>query len=245
MNAVIGNKQQHLVEQFVTKLRDAAGENLASVLLYGSAAAEDFSQTYSDLNVLCVMRSLDADSLAKLAPALRWWESREQPSAMLFTLDELRHSADVFAIELHDIKARHRLLFGEDPTPIIDVPMKLHRVQLERELRASILKLRQRYMVASEDRVNLAQLMAKSVSTFHTLFRHTLIAMGEDAPWERRAVVDRLEHALGIDAAPLRTVLDLREGKIPARDVAVETVFAGYLRALSAAVDEVDRRLPR
>ena len=49
----------------VTKLKDAAGGNLLSAILYGSAATEEFHPGHSDLNVLCIMQSLGCDDLSK------------------------------------------------------------------------------------------------------------------------------------------------------------------------------------
>ena len=58
-------KEQDLTD-LVTKLKDAAGSNLLSVILYGSAATEEFHEGHSDLNILCVMQSLGRDDLGKL-----------------------------------------------------------------------------------------------------------------------------------------------------------------------------------
>ena len=58
------------------------------------------------------------------------------------TLEELRESADVFAIELIDIQRSHRTLFGQDVVAAINVPMNLHRVEVEHELRTTLLRLR-------------------------------------------------------------------------------------------------------
>src|SRR2546422_8340651 len=81
-----------------------------------------------------------------------WWTRKGHPSPYVFTLEELRQSADVFAIELWDIKSSRKVLFGEDVFDGLDVPMGLHRIQVERELRASLVRLRQRYLTAAQDR---------------------------------------------------------------------------------------------
>ena len=69
---------------------------------------------------------------------------------MLFTIEELRCSADVFAIELYDIKQRHKVLFGADHFTNLEVPMDLHRVAVERELRTNLIRLRQKYMAIAD-----------------------------------------------------------------------------------------------
>src|ERR1035438_1322445 len=113
-------KEQDLTD-LVTKLKDAAGVNLLSVILYGSATTDEFHEGHSDLNILGVVQSLGRDDLARLHDASAWWVKKGHPAPLFFTLDELRHSSDIYAIEFMDIKAGHRLLHGDDvvaPLPV-------------------------------------------------------------------------------------------------------------------------------
>jgi len=71
----------------------------------------------------------------------------------------LRHSADVFAIELLDMKQHRRMLLGEDFFDSVDVPMTLHRLQVERGLRTGVIRLRQAFLRSrrrSERRIKAA-----------------------------------------------------------------------------------------
>lgn len=231
------------LNQLVEKLKEAAGQNLKGVVLYGSAAAGDFQPKHSDVNVLCVLERLDAAELEKLNPAAVWWERKSHPAPLLLTRDELYGTADVFAIEMLDIKARHRVLFGEDIFARLEVPMVLHRVQVERELRTNLMRLRQRYLAAPRNRSALLGLLTASVSSFLVLFRHALLALGETPPQGKREVVDRLAALAGFDAAPLHTVLDVREGKQKESQVDVLLTMRGYLEGITRVAEEVDRRL--
>ena len=94
------------------QLKQALGGNLAAVVLYGSAAGGEFRQGHSDLNVLCLLKMIDTSELAKFRPVSRWWWRKGHPAPMAFTLQELRDMADVFPIELLDMKERHRILLG-------------------------------------------------------------------------------------------------------------------------------------
>jgi predicted nucleotidyltransferase len=227
----------------VTKLKDAAGNNLLSVILYGSAATEEFHEGHSDLNVLCVMQSLSSGDLSKLHPATAWWAKKGHPAPLFFTLDELRHSADIFAIELLDIQAAHRVLHGEDVMASLHVPMDLHRLHVERELRNNTLRLRQHYLRYPADSRKTLALMTSSISTFAALFRHALIALGEDPPPTKRGAMDRLGSALGFDPSPFHTIFEIREGHKRGRDVDVQATFDAYLDRVSKVADEMDRRL--
>ncbi len=135
--------------ELVERLKSAIGANLKTVVLYGSAAAGNFQPQHSDLNVLCVLDRLDGAELQKLGPTARRWEKKGHPAPLVFGLEELQRAADVFAIELLDIQEKHRLLFGANIFAGMRVPLRLHREQVERELRTNLVRLRQRYLVAA------------------------------------------------------------------------------------------------
>ena len=234
--------EQNLTD-LVTRLKNAAGSNLLSVILYGSAVTEEFHPGHSDLNVLCIMQSLGREDLSKLHPASAWWTKKGHPALLFFTPNELRHSADIFAIELLDIKAAHRVLHGEDVIASLHVPMDLHRLQVERELRNNTLRLRQHYVLHPADSRKTLGLMTSSISTFAALFRHALIALGEDPPPTKRGTMDRLGSVLGFDPSPFHTIFDIREGRKRERDVNVQATFDAYLDRVARVAEEIDRRL--
>ena len=227
----------------VTKLKQAAGPNLLSIILYGSAATEDFHPKHSDLNVLCILGELGKEQLDVLHSASAWWSKKGHPSPLFFTLKELHHAADVFAIELLDIKAARRILYGVDVIEPLAIPMDLHRAHVERELRTNVIRLRQHYVMYPNDSSKTLRLMVDSISTFVALFRHALMALGEKAPPTKRIAVDLASSALGFDSAPFHTVLDIREGRKRARELDVQATFGKYLEGVVKATEEVDRRL--
>ena len=234
--------EQNLTD-LVTRLKNAAGSNLLSVILYGSAATGEFHPGHSDLNVLCIMQSLGGDDLSKLHAASAWWAKKGHPAPLFFTLSELQHSADIFAIELLDIKAAHRVLHGEDVIASLHVPMDLHRLHVERELRNNTLRLRQRYVMYPADSRKTLELMTSSISTFAALFRHALIALGEDPPPTKRTTMDRMGSVLGFDPSPFHTIFEIREGRKRERDVDVQATFDAYLDRVAKVTEEIDRRL--
>lgn len=230
-----------LLAELVDRLKKAAGANLRSVVLYGSAASGHYQPGHSDLNVLALVERLDGAALEALRPAIVWWTGKGNPQVLMFTLEELRRSADVFAIELLDIKSRHKVLYGEDSFSALEVPMDLHRVEVERELRTKLIRLRQAYMDASGDPRRLLRLLTESSSSFLTLFRHSLIALGEEPPARRHEVLDRIGARLNVDVTPFHSVLEVREEKRRPKDIDVISVGRAYLESVRRIADEVDR----
>jgi predicted nucleotidyltransferase len=234
------NREKELSD-LVDELQLAAGSNLKSLVLYGSAAGGEFHEAHSDLNVLGIFERLDAAALVRLHPVVQMWTGKGHPAPLLLTIAELRSAADIYAIEFLDIIARRRTLAGEDLFATLEVPMGLHRLQVERELRLNVLRLRQAALVAGEGGAQLGKLMLDSVAAFCVLFRHALIALDEKAPDSRRESCRRLAALLRLDSAPLETVLDVRESKQPAKALTADT-FAAYLAAVSIAAEQFDRR---
>jgi hypothetical protein len=230
------------IEEFVRRLREAAGSNLESVVLYGSAANGNYHAEYSDLNFLCILHDTSYASLQALAPFARWWSKQRQPAPLLMRSGEMVATNDVFSIELIDMQAHRRVLFGADPVEGLKVPQRFHRVQVEYELREKLLLLRQRALLAEKDD-QLWELMAGSVPSFATLFRHALIALGREASLERREAINELAQLLRFDPSSILRVLDVRERKATSKTIAARPLFAAYLAAIEEVTAAMDKML--
>ena len=231
------------ISDFVSRLRAAAGTNLESVILFGSAVAGDFHPEFSNVNLLCVVRDTSFAALQNLAPAVKWWDGQKQAPPLFMTRDEIAHSGDVFTIELLDIQEHHRVLFGDDVVQGLSIPASLHRVQVEYELREKLTLLRQRMLLASGKDSRLWELMLGSVSSFSTLFRHALIVLGHGAPAGKREAVRMLSKQIGFDGSAILQILDVRERKLERKKLNVADVFSRYLAAVEQVAAAVDRML--
>ncbi len=231
------------INEFISRLRAASGENLLSVILYGSAADGEFHPEFSNVNLLCVLRETTFATLAAMAPAVEWWTRQKHHAPLVLTREEMERSTDVFSIEFLDMKQRHRVLFGEDVLSGLQIPMHLHRAQLEYELREKLILLRERLLLATGDKKQLWDLMLGSLSTFTTLFRHGLIALGEMPPNAKRDVVQALAVRTPFDATAFLQLLDIREHKAETKQFDVTDTFARYLATVQQVTAAVDKML--
>jgi predicted nucleotidyltransferase len=235
--------REEKLAEFTRRLHEAAGDNLNSIVLYGSAARGEYHEHKSDLNLLCVLNSAKANDLARLARVIHWWSGQlKEPPPQFFTFEELRHSADVFAIELLDIGQNHKILFGPDPVAGLEVPMNLHRIEVEHDLRALLQKLRIHFVHYSEDDTQLREIYVKSVSGMTVLLRHVLIALGEDVPADRSRLYQRIEELTGADAGVFELGRTLRDNH-PFAEIA--RAFGKYLEAISAVMYALDAIVPK
>lgn len=232
------------LNELVRRLKEFAASNLECVILFGSAARGDFREGHSDLNVVCILRSLNVEELGRLANVVKWWRvDQKEPAPLFFTHEELRQAADVFAIEILDMKHGRRVLYGEDVIAGIEVPMNLHRLQIEHDLRTVLLKLRQHYVRAPGNAKELEPVLRKSFSGVLTLLRHTVIAFGETASVHSHEIVARAASLTGADASAFAALLKLREtGEFHDEIV---PVYGAYLRALEKVLHALDHHFPK
>jgi hypothetical protein len=231
------------IDEFVSRLQAAAGANLESVILFGSAVAGDFHPEFSNLNLFCVVRDTSFGALQTLAPVIQWWNGQKQPPPLFMTRSEIERSTDVFTIELIDMQQHHRIVFGTDVLQGLKIPANLHRVQVEYEMREKLALLRQHLLLATGNDSRLWELLLRSVSSFATLFRHALMVLGHAAPVGKREAVENLAKQIGFDASGILQVLDVRERKAERKQFAVADVFSRYLAALEQVTAAVDKML--
>jgi hypothetical protein len=168
---------------------------------------------------------------------------QKEPAPLFFTHEELRQAADVFAIEILDMKQGRRVLYGEDLVAAIEVPMNLHRLQIERDLRTVLLKLRQHYLRAPGNAHELAPVLRKSFSGVLALLRHTLIAFGETPPVHAKEIVARAGVLTGAEPSAFDGLLKLRESGEFHGDIV--PVYGAYLKAIERVLHALDHHFPK
>jgi predicted nucleotidyltransferase len=230
--------------ELVKRLKEFAAANLESVILFGSAARGDFREAHSDLNVAGILHSLTVEELGRLAHVVSWWcVEQKEPAPLFFTREELKHAADVFAIEILDMKHGRRVLYGADVVAEIEVPMNLHRVQIEHDLRTTVLKLRQHYLRAPGNSKELAPVLRKSFSGVLTLLRHVVTAFGQEPPVAAHDIVARAAVLTGSTMTAFEPLLKLREtGEFHGEIV---PVYGAYLKALEKTLETLEHHFPK
>ena len=233
--------RQRLLDELVRRLSAALGEDLVSVVLYGSAAAGDFQERASDLNVLAVLSDIGETQLERARGPVGWWIQRKQPAPVLLSVEEIENASDAFAIEFIDIRAAYRILHGQDLVTSIEIESAHHRHQVEHELRSLLLRLRERYLGLPEDSKAVRALMTESLPSFSTLIRHALILAGQSTSVKKHEVFLQAAREFGIRAEPFETVLALRAGAKRISNAEVRPLFLAYLREITAMAAHVDR----
>ena len=227
-------------EQLVEKLRKVQPLSLRSVILYGSAVTGDFVKKRSDYNVLVIAENLGVAELRALSGLARRWVRAGNPPPLLFTLERLKQSADVFPIEILDMKAANRVLYGEDVLSRIPVSEENLRHQVESELKGKLIQLREAYLITGGKPRDVVEVLVRSIASFLVLFRAALRLYQVAAPARKLDALAALAQQIPLDSEPFETVEALKEGRIKVRRVNADALFGNFLKTVETVVDAID-----
>ena len=222
-------------------LQATHGDNLVSVVLYGSAAAGDHIELRSDYNLLITLKSITPEDLRLAQPPMREWQRLGHPLPVYFTAEELSDAADVFPIEFHQMANARVVLYGQDPFEVVRLSDANLRHQTEYELRSKLIQLRRMYIPASTSIEKLCDLMSDSLASFAALFRAVLILYGEDAPVAKPDCVRAAVRRFGLQIEPFEKIFAFRASDYePPTEKEANDIFAAYMTQIDGVIQAVD-----
>jgi len=168
-----------IVQAWAKGLKQELGNNLVSVILYGSAARGEYVRARSDLNLMLVFKKLDLEHITKVGKMMRRRVRKQAPQLVFWTEEELTNAWDVFPLEFEDIKENHRCLVGKDLFKKRRVDTKRMRYQLEFELRSKLLTVRDTWLSSNRDKYALEMFLVKAGTSFDYLIRKAEAVFGK------------------------------------------------------------------
>lgn len=229
-----------VLERFTAGLKEIYGNDLVSVVLYGSAASGEFTDKHSNLNILIVLKDASIQSLAGCRDLIRRSEFHII-NPVFMTDDYIKRSLDVFPIEFLDMKDNYRVLSGADPLKDVSVDIKNLRFQCEHELKSRIVILKQAYAKAGRGESETGRILFKSATSAIHILRNALRLKGISAPYDKKDALDLIIREFGLDGAAWRRIIDARSGGVRIDKGEEDGLFAALAADLEKASVLIDR----
>lgn len=243
----LDTQTEQTIQKFAREIQTLYGNDLVSLVLYGSAAGADFVPDRSDLNFLVVLKEVTLEALSKALPLVRDWHRQKIATPLFVDPEFLRSSLDVFPIEFLDMQEQHRLLAGVDILLELKISPKNLRLQCEEELKGKLLNLRRAYLETGNRASALEELMISSVKSFLVITRHLLRLKGLKPAQEFLEVLVQAEEAFGTPFEAIRDAHSLRLGALHLEKSQATALFDRYLadiERLAACADALFREAP-
>lgn len=206
------------------------GEDLVSVILYGSAASNDYIPGKSDINFMIVLSEKGIDSLDRTFEVIAKWKKRNVATPLFLTEEYVRTSLDAFPIEYLNFQNNYELAYGKDILKDLSFDLEFLRLQCEREVKGKLLLLREAFLETQGKGKYLQQLTTQSLGAFVAIFNALLHLKGNELPRHKREVIKQVCLAFDMDGRLFEKLLDIKEKKLKLSDSEMTELFKAYLK---------------
>ncbi len=183
----------------VERLQAGLGDNLQSVTVVGSSLTEDYRPATSDINTVVVVERHDMMALNAVASLARPMSRQKVTPPLLMTPSYIERSRDVFGVEFLDFQLTHKTILGDDPFAALHIEKKDVRLQCERELKATLVRLRQGYVTAAGDRTMIRDILISTGKGLAPLARAMLWLRDVERPKTMEAALRRAGDEFQVD----------------------------------------------
>jgi len=216
------------------------GEDLVSIILYGSAAGENYRPGKSDINFMVVLSEKGIEQLDRAFSVVKKWQKRKVAVPLFLSETYVETSMDVFPIEYLNFQRNHVLVFGKDILKDLSFDFQFIRLQCEREIKGKLLLLREAFIEASGKARELRRVIGHSMPALIAIFEALLHLKGKEVPKQKRALVRSTCETFQMDAGVFERLLDIREGRIKTGNAEIGKLFKIYLREMRKLAKLVD-----
>ena len=222
------------------------GDDLISIMLYGSAASGDYIPGKSDINFLIMLSEKGIDSLDRTFDLIARWKKRNVATPLFLTEAYVSTSLDVFPIEYLNFQNSYKLVYGKDILKDLSFDRGFLRMQCEREVKGKLLLLREAFLESRGKGKDLQQLIAQSLGAFIAIFNGLLHLKGEELPRHKRDVIKNVCQAFDMDNDLFAKLLDVKEKRVKLSGPEITNLFKAYLKQVQKlwkVVDTLDKEV--
>ncbi len=223
-------------KDFVIQAKTAFGDNLESIILYGSILTENYNPISSDINLLIILDHADPERIIVLGKYTSKILQENNITPTIMSSGEFISSADIFPMEYFDIRDLHKVLYGKDVFQDITLSRANLRLQTEDRLRGCINSLRQVLLLSESNPRYIANGVRHTQGLYNAIFRSILRLVGEEKiAYTYRDNLKAASEYIDFNPQPFKDICRI------AKDTPVESVVVELVLALVNIVDFVDK----
>lgn len=237
----IPEKPEEVFDQFSNDIEKIFGKGVVSIVLFGSAATDEYIPKKSDINFLVVLTQEGIEQIQKVQRFVARWQKRRISVPLFLTRGYINASLDSFPIEFLNMQAAYRVIKGEDVLKGIKIKKRDLRLQCERELKGNLLKLRQGFIQTGGKARALKLLITGSIVAFTSIFRALLHLRGKDVPGTKQEILLATCREFGLNEGLFSVLLSLRGGGAKLTCSQLEENTRRYISEIQKLSEFVDK----
>lgn len=231
---------QPAIIEFADRILKELGDNVLSIIVYGSAAGVNYKPGISNINMAVIVRELDFSVLRQGVSLVRGGHKRKIATPLFLTKGYITSSLDVFPVEFTEIKEQHRVIFGEDIFKDLVIPVEDLRLLCEQQIKGKLLHLRQAYLDIGSNPSVLKKLLSAALSDLIPVFRQLIVLKGQKPADQKEQMFEDLSRIFSIDQGSFLVILQDKNKKTKISSHQVEAYFQNFLDQLERLSSHMD-----
>ena len=227
----------------IDKLRESIlaifKKNLHSAYIYGSSVDQKNNKN-ADVNILILLKESDYKNMEHAAKFFKKWKRKIKTTPLVFDLNYLKSSLDVFPIEFNDIKYNHKLIVGKNIFEEIEIDNKNLRLQCEQEIKGNLVNLQSIYMLNYKKYKKLKEAMLEGLSSYAAVFRNVLRLIDQNVE-NREANIKTASKILDFDETPFIELYKVKREDKKLKKKATYKLYKSFLAEATKLANSIDK----
>ncbi|MDO8785665.1 MAG: hypothetical protein Q7J12_05555 [Syntrophales bacterium] len=236
----IPKKPEEIFAEITDDFRKIFGDDLLSIILYGSGAGHGYVPGKSEITFLLVLSEEGIDDFGRAIAAVARWKKRGVAVPLFMTKAYITSSLDSYPVEFLNIKKNYRLVYGENILDELSIAPSYLRLQVERELKGKLLLLRAGFLETEGRIKHIRRLIEISLPAFISIFNALLYLKNLEIPWGKIEVIIAVSKEFSIDPGVFLKCTDIEEGEGSFSSSDIQEIFRAYLREVKKLSKIVD-----
>jgi predicted nucleotidyltransferase len=232
---------REIFEEFVSDYKGIYGDDLVSIILYGSAAGKDYRPGSSDINFMIVLTEKGIRDPERSFSLVKKWRKRNVPVPLFLSTHYIETSTDVYPVEYFNFQRRYVHVYGRDMLKELSFKKEDLRLQIEREIKGKFLILREAYLESAGKKAALMTIIDRSLHAFMAIFNAMLELKDIKAPEDKRSVITDTCRTFGLDGLIFMKLLNVKERRIKPDEKELNGIFKDYLNEIEKLSNIVDK----
>jgi hypothetical protein len=216
--------------------------DLAAIILYGGTTKEEFDRNNSNINLMIVLKNVNADILDKISPRIQKGVYNLTLAPFIITEHELKSGYNLFPIKFSDIKDHHVLLWGYDYLEDLNISQEFLKRNCQRELKNILLRLNQAYFFNYGFTENVGLSIKKLYSSFLINLNTLLFLKTGKYRQSKQQIVEDSIKEFNLEGKIMDKLMSFRKGNLRPNNTEIKALFDQLIEVVRVASSIADKQ---
>ncbi|UCE05380.1 MAG: nucleotidyltransferase domain-containing protein [bacterium] len=227
-------------QEITDDFKKTFGDDLITIILYGSAARGEYIYKKSDINFLIVLSEQGIQQLRNALSLIPKWNKKKVSTPLVLTRKYIQSALDSFPIEFLTMKQHYQVVYGEDVLSEIEIKPEHLRLQCERELRGKLLHLREGYLNTNGKTDLIKRLIRFSLPAFASIFSALIHLKNVEVPGSKQQIFIETANLFNLDSEVFKKILNLEAMKPKLSKEQINHLLEQYIDQIHKLTNIVD-----